>query len=342
MKFITPSYYSEFQCIAEKCTDNCCIGWEIGIDADTASFYRSVGGDFGKRLQESITEDDTFILQGERCPFLNNKNLCDIIIHCGKDHLCQICRDHPRYFEWYGDLKEGGIGLSCEEGARLILTTDALTYSESQTQEDAEEIDEELFHFLCTFRKQIFDLLEHECMPVSEKLCKVLSFAESLQFIMDNPQLRDDAFSAPVCTKSKVSASQLTDLLTDFEPIDASWTEALQALQNSLPSEYPAVTKQESQYLVNLCRYFLWRYFCKGVFDGEILSKVKFAVASVLVIRLLCEGSTSLSVWIEKAKLYSKEMEYSDENRELLYDYTYEKEILSTPCLLRLLEEMQA
>ena len=89
-------------------------------------------------------------------------------------------------------------------------------------------------------------------------------------------------------------------------------------------------TPQEEKYMLNLCRYFIWRYFLKGVFDGEILSKVKLAVVSALYIKHMTEGDSSLANWIEKSKLYSKQMEYSDENRELFYDYTYEKDCLST------------
>lgn len=333
MEFITPSYYGEFQCIADKCTDNCCIGWEIGIDSDTAAYYRSLDGAFGKRLRENIAEDDTFILQDERCPFLNHKNLCDLIINCGKEHLCQICRDHPRYFEWYGNVKEGGIGLSCEEGARLVLTTDRVLLHESQTDEQEDEIDEDLFHFLCTFRKQIFDLLDHDTLSLADKLCTILSFTEKLQFMMDNPQAEQEDFVPCACAQTEISVADFADLFADFEPIDDLWTSELQNMQTQLPTVFSALSAREEQYIINLCRYFLWRYFLKGTFDGEILSKVKFAVASPLVIRLLCGEERSFAAWQATAKLYSKQMEYSDENRELFYNYTYEKECLATSQL---------
>ncbi len=335
MKFITPSYYQLFRCIADKCTDNCCIGWEIGIDPDTAQLYRSVDSDFGKRLQENITADDTFILQNERCPFLNSKNLCDIIIHCGENHLCQICRDHPRYFEWYGDIKEGGIGLSCEEGARLILTTDHVDLCETQVHETQEEVDDELLAILQNARAQLFFLLDDDTLSLADKLKNTLAFAEKLQFLIDNPQFgAEDFVFAPADVS--VSMDDFISLFFDFEPIDEHWTEALLHLSK----DFSALTKHESQYMINLCRYFLWRYFCKGVFDGEILSKTKFAVVSALLIRLLCGEHTDLATWTEKAKLYSKEMEYSDENRELFYDYTYDKDMLSSSAILRLIDTL--
>lgn len=43
-----PSYYKNFRCIGSACTDNCCIGWEIEIDADTLAYYQTVSGSFGE------------------------------------------------------------------------------------------------------------------------------------------------------------------------------------------------------------------------------------------------------------------------------------------------------
>ena len=117
------------------------------------------------------------MLKNERCAFLNENNLCDIIINCGEDHLCQICRDHPRYFEWYGNIKEGGIGLSCEEGARLILSDCDFGFSESEVDEEEEDVDEVLFSLLYSSREEIFSIL-NEDMPLYDKLSSVLGFAE--------------------------------------------------------------------------------------------------------------------------------------------------------------------
>ena len=329
MLFRVPSYYNSFKCIADKCTDNCCIGWEIDIDTDTAEYYKSVGGDFGKRLCENISEENGFILKGERCPFLNEKNLCDIIINCGEEHLCQICRDHPRYFEWYGDIKEGGIGLSCEEAARLILTDDACTFAEGLTDEEEEPVDGELFFVLLKARAELFAELDSE-VTLKEKLVYLLDYAERLQFYIDNRET--DGEYIPSDGVKEADIGDIVSLYSDFEPIDGSWETELTALL-SLSCGLGQVNVEEEKYMLNLCRYFIWRYFLKGVFDEEILSKVKLAVVSVLFIKYMTKGNSSLKAWIEKSKLYSKEMEYSDENRELFYDYTYEKECLSTDAI---------
>ena len=86
MKLITPKYFSNFKCKGGSCTDNCCIGWEINIDEQTREKYRKVTGELGERLKQNIDDSDGshFKLSGERCPFLNRANLCDIIIGLGE------------------------------------------------------------------------------------------------------------------------------------------------------------------------------------------------------------------------------------------------------------------
>ena len=58
MNIFAPNYYNNFKCIADKCNHNCCIGWEIDIDNKTAEYYRSISGEFGKRLEASVSCSD--------------------------------------------------------------------------------------------------------------------------------------------------------------------------------------------------------------------------------------------------------------------------------------------
>ena len=136
MIYIKPCFYDNFKCKADKCTDNCCIGWEIDIDDETLEKYNAVSGDFGDILRANIIKSpdgsNCFKLkEKERCAFLNENNLCDIIINCGENALCDICREHPRFYEWFPGVTECGLGLSCEEVCRIILENNApLTFSE--------------------------------------------------------------------------------------------------------------------------------------------------------------------------------------------------------------------
>ena len=72
MQHVFPNYYKKFKCINKKCRHNCCIGWEIDIDDETAEFYKEVPGPFGDRLRKSIDYTDAycFKLKDGQCPFL--------------------------------------------------------------------------------------------------------------------------------------------------------------------------------------------------------------------------------------------------------------------------------
>lgn len=126
MKEITPDFYKDFHCIGGACRHNCCIGWDVEIDEDTADFYRSIGGEMGKRFAKEVRygkEGAAFRMGADRrCPFLNRQNLCDIITDIGEGGLCQICADHPRFRADFSDRIEFGLGMACEEAARLLLT----------------------------------------------------------------------------------------------------------------------------------------------------------------------------------------------------------------------------
>lgn len=109
MKQLIPHFYPDFACIASRCSDSCCIGWEIDIDPNTADCYRSCiadGNPFSHQLSQKICWESPahFLLkEDDRCPFLNQDNLCEIYIHLGEQALCEICDQHPRFHEWFGD-----------------------------------------------------------------------------------------------------------------------------------------------------------------------------------------------------------------------------------------------
>jgi lysine-N-methylase len=84
-------------------------------------------GEIGEKMKTHISLEGSphFVLDDEeRCPFLNRNGLCDLILSCGKDVLCDICREHPRYYNEFEDHTEAGLGLCCEAAARLVIGWD--------------------------------------------------------------------------------------------------------------------------------------------------------------------------------------------------------------------------
>ena len=119
MKLYAPQYYKEFHCIADACQHTCCEGWEIDIDEEQLARFQQE-----PYIATHIEEGDPprfRLLEGERCPFLKENGLCEMILRYGEDILCQICRDHPRFRSFWSDRVELGLGLVCEEAGRLIL-----------------------------------------------------------------------------------------------------------------------------------------------------------------------------------------------------------------------------
>ena len=226
---IKPDFYDSFKCIADKCTDSCCIGWEIDVDDVALEKYNKINTDFGEEICSQIikSEDGSScfsLCENERCPFLNKKNLCDIIINCGEDYLCDICREHPRFYEWFAGVTECGLGLCCEEVCRILLENEEpfSLVEESdgekivfENQEDVAESD--FYIFLSAFREKLFEFLFNKDMSFEDKLVKVLSKTE--EFCGEKIIIRNYKNSLEVYKKT--------------EPIDEKWNAFIEALNNN-------------------------------------------------------------------------------------------------------------
>ncbi len=300
MKLIAPDYYTQFHCIADRCKHSCCIGWEIDVDEETLEKYDAVEGSFGERLRDNITQTDgtaCFCLsETERCPFLNEKGLCDIILHLGEDYLSQICTDHPRFCSFYGDRTEIGLGLCCEEAGRLLLSRKERTkliVLEDDGADDMLSEDEELFF---EFRSKLFSLAQNRELSLDERMS----------------ELSNAVGAAP----SEKTFSKLISFYLSLERMDEAWTSLLTSEENVSEGDFFLRDDIPAEQLLV---YFLFRH----VSDVEsAASAVAFAVLSVKFIRFLCEKyRADFTRTIEIVRLYSSEIEYSEENTLLLKEY---------------------
>lgn len=195
MKVRKPNYFQEFQCIGSDCKDTCCAGWEIEIDEEALEKYHTVGGTIGTKLSTMIVEtpeENYFQLQeGKRCPFLTKENLCQLILELGEDSLCNICREHPRHYTWFGEYTEIGLGLCCEEAGRLLFqSSEAVTFilEETQTSDEAEDMEEEDRNYIermLDARETAYHILQNRLMKLPERLILLLEYGEELQQALD-------------------------------------------------------------------------------------------------------------------------------------------------------------
>ena len=309
MKLIAPDYYEKFRCIADKCRHSCCIGWEIDVDDDTLEYYRSISGEFGKRLKDNIiTEGETAhfcLAENDRCPFLNEKGLCDIIINLGEEALCQICDDHPRYRNFYSDREEIGVGMSCEAAAMLILSQQEKT--QLVTLCDADEFlwDEES-EFI-KIRNKLWDILQNREKSIDSRII--------------------DLFSYCGITENTKTPKLWAHIYNGLERLDTVWDKVLEALENA--DEYSLALPQ-TEWLETafeqLLVYFTYRHLADSLDDGRFIARVQFAVQSYKMIKWISAihfkkyGTIDLQTVAEIARIYSAEIEYSTDNIDTLLD----------------------
>lgn len=300
MKIYTPNYYKNFKCIAGKCNHNCCFGWEIDVDEDTYEYYQSIHGRFGNRLKKDIILNDDcacFRLDGKgRCVFLNKNNLCDIILKLGEDALCQICSDHPRFRNFYVDATEIGLGLCCEEAGRLILGQKE-KFEIVNLDENSDDECEDKFLKL---KDNTLVELQDERYTLKEKTSTLLN--------KNNIKINKKDFN------------EWVEFFISLERLDDNWTNLLNDLK-SVDFEDIILPADLDKIFEKLLLYFLYRHL-----DEMNECKIKFAVFSVFFISQIYRyhiakyGNIQFEDMVEYARIYSSEIEYSDENIEKIIE----------------------
>ena len=292
MRYMEVDFFEDFKCIADKCRHSCCKGWEIDIDQDSLKRYSHVKGAIGQKLRDSISTegDPCFILsEDERCPFLQDKGLCQLIIELGEDSLCDICREHPRFYNFYNDREERGIGLCCEEAVRLLLHNPK-PFKIMQYDSDGEMCEDEAEVIL---RDRLLEIISHGEGNLSERLISCLELCNG--------------------KRNDFDVKFWAEYYLSLERMDEAWTDMLEKLrdgecQNFVPEGHAAE---------RLVSYFVYRHFVNLCFDYGPASALIFCVLSAALIMAIgnIDGEN-----LEHVRLYSSEIEYSDENIQLILD----------------------
>lgn len=384
-----PSYYKDFRCIADRCQDSCCIGWEIDIDEDTFSYYKSIGGAFGERLRAHMETEEcnSFTLRENGwCPFLNEKKLCDICIELGEEALCEVCTEFPRFTMEYENVREKVLCLSCEEVGRLIFSSDEkITWEEREIAdgyeydaawegEDAdeteaacaeaweEEVPEIPAETLEQVRTQAVAILQNRSKPIAERAAEYLLYCQQMQQELYGckPSVWQEVSEkhgehAGKLLHSQTAEAAYRDFLSrmdayeKLEVLDATWTQIKEELltgfqeenYRSRQREFVQCQKVREYEYEHLLVYFTNRYFMRAYYDANILTKAKFAVAGMLMIRDMdvmrfCRngGVFTLNDRIDTARIYSKEVEHSEENMETLADDLQFEDVFEVERLL--------
>ncbi|MBO4396209.1 MAG: flagellin lysine-N-methylase [Eubacterium sp.] len=240
MKERYPTYYEKFKCIADKCEDTCCAGWEIDIDDDSYAGYMKIGGELGDRLRSCIKTNDEegyaghgFILTGGmRCPFLDKDNLCELYRELGESSLCEVCANTPRNFLEYGGVREISLSASCPEAARLIYgSPEPMAFTEHESDEtsqfDADDIDDEMLaRFLVRQRAISINILQDRDRTLTERADRFLDHAREVQDALNkwetNEKQSEHDSSAQMFDITDMYSDRMTD--TGFNQTPAAGT----------------------------------------------------------------------------------------------------------------------
>ncbi len=353
---LQPNYYDYFECIADKCKDNCCIGWEIDIDDNTYEEYMKINGTLGSRLRESIETKDgvhSFKLdKNERCPFLNSNNLCDIICELGKDKLCHICKHHPRYINNYEDITEIGLGLACEEACRIILSQQSPTYiinSNTKQKFTLEESNSKTFTYLYKARDIIIGLLQNRNYNIQLRLSATIALCDYIQsdwfsdksddeliLSLDNLKKEADAIFNSIdknttdCTtvdKNKLISLIISDY-TKLEVLDNNWIDLINSTLSYIDNNDNCLLdfnfNNSDLIFENILVYFMHRYFLENCLNDCIIENGFYILSEYVIIKSLyayCQNTGNSKYTLEDiVHSYSKEIEYSDINMEDLLE----------------------
>ena len=323
MIFRAPDFFDRFRCTASECSDSCCVGWEIGVDERTRAFYRKVGGPLGEKLRANVEKGRIRTPDGGRCPFLDGRNLCEIQSALGEGALCAICREHPRFVNVYGDLEERGLGLCCEEAARLLFESDApLAFVARETDGEPDALDDgarEACAATIQSREELLELLARGDLAFDAKAGALLRGAGELQALLDE---MSGSEAAPKPARGLPSPAEILATLERSESCGPRWDAALarirEAVRNGAAGDGSPFSEAER---AKLLAYLLFRHYGNAFFDGRALSKARFALLFLDAARLFARelaGPESRDPRLDAVKLLSRQLEYSEENMALL------------------------
>lgn len=192
-KILQPKYYSKFQCDPIKCHETCCERWKIIIDKRTYEKYILSENETIKKIvktglsinKAAINDDNYAIINLNNemlCPFLNQKNLCEVFINIGESSLSKTCKSYPRAITLVTDVMERGLEMSCSVAADLalldaggiefehIIDTVKLNdfYVVVPTTEDVKQIE-----VIKEIRTEVINLLQDRANKLSERVANV-------------------------------------------------------------------------------------------------------------------------------------------------------------------------
>ncbi len=248
---------------------------------------------------------------------------------------------------------------------------DSLTEDEDYFDEG---IDEEVLSEFLECRNIVFNIIERNDLDLGTKAALALEFVKEVQNKIDLgdmdeiPELMeeygDENFINTLikeleCFKGKESIKHknLCEYLNVYKSIKHINSNDPLGLEKAFKcfegneefylrkhKEFNEYYKENLYKFKNILVYFIFRYFMKAIFDYDVSAKIKLGIISTLMIKELAvvrfiENNNEFTEedMVEVSRIYSKDIEHSDENIENLQEIFETEEIFEVDEILPML-----
>ncbi|WP_270558207.1 flagellin lysine-N-methylase [Clostridium perfringens] len=237
-----------------------------------------------------------------------------------------------------------------------------------------EGIDEEVLSEFLECRNIVFNIIERNDLDLGTKASLALEFVKEVQNKIDLgdmdeiPELmeeyRNENFINTLIEelegfkgKESIKHKNLCEYLKIYKSIKHINSNDPLGLEKALKcfegneefylqkhKEFNEYYKENLYKFKNILVYFIFRYFMKAIFDYDVSAKIKLAIISTLMIKELAvvrfienDNEFTEEDMVEVSRIYSKDIEHSDENIENLQEIFETEEIFEVDEILPML-----
>ncbi len=329
--------------------------------AENTTFNLSEEDNCENEIKEEV-EDDLSL----SCENINSSN-CDL---CKSSNLRDS--ENNKFFNLSESENRECFDLKNREDSECSNSeVDSFTDDEDCFDEG---IDEEVLSEFLECRNIVFNIIERNDLDLGTKAALALEFVKEVQNKIDLgdmdeiPELmeeyRDENFINTLIEeledfkgKESIKHKNLCEYLNVYKSIKHINSNDPLGLEKALKcfegneefylrkhKEFNEYYKENLYKFKNILVYFIFRYFMKAIFDYDVSAKIKLAIISTLMIKELAvvrfiENNNEFTEedMVEVSRIYSKDIEHSDENIENLQEIFETEEIFEVDEILPML-----
>ena len=294
------------------------------------------------------------------CRFHTRKGLCSVQLKKGHDFIPQVCRDYPRFYRNYRAFEERLIDLSCEEGARLLIDTDALSFTVYEGEADSlpccTNDDLGFLEALCRTRGSVIDALwsvssyeelsnELNRLLTYLRICEQRFVAGETDFLSTNPydtfqyngpvtkelfpfdaetydQLLSREFKGLPLWRTNPTLSRLCKLYFRSYQKKLTHPQAWEQIYVRFAENFP----EEYSFFVTYYSYYLYGYFLRSFEDYSFYKNAALGVLHlnmILLFSVLSADNGGELTKEQKASIlssYTKKAFYNEELQGGMYE----------------------